>query len=87
MDKFSPSDPLVQVFMKINEQWVMIGETEKIENDANPSFAKLLELDYHFERQQPMKFECYDVDGSGSSRQLSLIGTSEFLLANVMGAP
>ncbi len=34
-----------------------------------------------------MRFEVYDVDGKGASRELSMIGQAEFALASVMGAP
>lgn len=64
-----------------------MGETEKIENDENASFAKFFEMDFFFEKVQLMKFEVYDVDRNGKSRQLSLIGAAKFPLSKVMGSP
>jgi len=40
MDTFSKSDPICRVYMKMNNQWVKIDETERIDNDLNPEFKK-----------------------------------------------
>ena len=91
MDTFSPSDPLVKVFLKNNRRdgshWVEIGETEKIENDADPNFVKFFEMDYFFEKRQELKFECHDVDIVGKRRELGLIGQCETTLGKVIGSP
>ena len=84
MDTFSPSDPLVEVYIRVDEKWEKFGETEKIENDENPSFAKFFEMEYFFERHQYLRFVVQDVDHVKSQRKLSLIGEMTCELSQIM---
>ena len=60
-DVFSKSDPMVVVFANNSGQWSEIGRTETIWDNLNPEFAKNFVMDYHFEMQQKLKFQVYDI--------------------------
>ncbi|CAD8149567.1 unnamed protein product [Paramecium octaurelia] len=68
-DTFSKSDPQVWVFGKqfrnncLDNNWSLLGKTELIINNLNPTFQTALILDYIFEVKQPLRFEVRDVDG------------------------
>ena len=91
MDLMSDSDPLVKMFMMKDNlpgtTWAEVGETEQIENNNNPDFAKFFEMDYFFEKKQMLKFECFDVDGSSKKWKLTLIGQIEVELGKIIGSP
>ena len=38
LDTFSKSDPLCRLYEKKNNQWVLVGQTERINNNLNPNF-------------------------------------------------
>ena len=56
--------------------------TETIENNVNPEFVKSFEVSFFFERNQKVRFEVYDIDGSSKE----FIGSMETSLAKVMGS-
>lgn len=80
-DIISKSDPFVEVY----ENSRLIGKTEQISDDLNPSFSTPIELVYQFEIRQNLKFIVRDEDTGGSSEHLgevevslgALIGTAE----------
>ncbi|CAD8157022.1 unnamed protein product [Paramecium pentaurelia] len=82
LDYFSKSDPFVIVYIKTNNQWIKIGNTETIPNNLNPNFKRSFQLDYVFETVQPIKFEVRDDDGSNSE----LIGQIETTIGTLFGA-
>jgi len=43
---------------------MLLGKTEIVKNNQNPEFAKSFEFDYYFEREQILKVEVFDDDGS-----------------------
>jgi hypothetical protein len=49
MDTFSKSDPICRVYLKMNNNWAKIGETERIDNNLNPEFKNSIQLSYTFE--------------------------------------
>lgn len=85
LDVFSKSDPICRVYEKSQNgnQWVKIGETERIDNNLNPDFKKTFNVNYFFEKSQNYKFEVIDDDGSNS---FDLIGEIETSLGNIMGS-
>ncbi|CAD8153532.1 unnamed protein product [Paramecium octaurelia] len=82
LDYFSKSDPFVIVYIKTNNQWIKIGNTETISNNLNPNFKRTFQLDYVFETVQPIRFEVRDDDGSNSE----LIGQVETTIGTLFGA-
>jgi hypothetical protein len=84
LDTFSKSDPEVHIFLKDSRagQYSFVGKTEKINNNLNPDFVKTQLIDYYFEKEQWVKFEVYDVDGSC----LEHIGTTETTISRIMSS-
>ncbi|CAD8153924.1 unnamed protein product [Paramecium pentaurelia] len=68
-DTFSKSDPQIWVFGKqfrnncLDQNWSLLGKTEIMKNNLNPTFQTSIILDYIFEIKQPLRFEVRDVDG------------------------
>lgn len=60
-DVFSKSDPMVVVFTNNSGHWSEFGRTETIWDNLNPEFAKHFIMEYHFEMQQKLRFEVYDI--------------------------
>lgn len=63
--------------------FVEYGRTETINNNLNPEFHKVFNMNYFFEKTQYLKFEVVDDDGAGS---FDMIGTIETTMAAIMGA-
>ena len=61
----------------------MVKKTEKIKNNLNPDFETALEVDYYFERLQPLKISIIDDDHDGEYEE---IGTVETNMGSLMGA-
>lgn len=76
-DYFSKSDPMCVVYLKnaLTERWDFYKRTEVIDNNLNPDFVTKIEIEYHFEQQQMLKFELYDVD----TKNLSNLEEHDFL--------
>lgn len=83
LDITSKSDPCAALFEFSNGKWVKLGQTETIKDQLNPDFEKALEVAYHFEKLQKLKFVLIDDDGSGS---YDTIGEVETSMAALMGA-
>lgn len=65
LDTFSKSDPIVLIYEKTQEnQWNEIGRTEMIKNNHFPEFVTKINLKYHFEQNQVIKFYILDIDDS-----------------------
>ncbi|CAG8613257.1 11789_t:CDS:1 [Scutellospora calospora] len=66
LDLLSQSDPQVFLFLKNphGNDWLNNphSQTERIENESNPSFETPFILEYHFEELQRIKFIAVDVD-------------------------
>ncbi|CAG0897678.1 unnamed protein product [Cyprideis torosa] len=66
-DFFSKSDPMCVTYLKEPSGWREIHRTEAIQNTLSPTFAKKPRLNYHFEEEQKLKFDLYDVDSDSTS--------------------
>lgn len=67
---------------------LQIGRTEMIENCLNPEFLRKFTVDYHFEEQQKLKFEIYDVDSASSAlSHHDFLGRNELNLGEIVGSP
>lgn len=71
LDLMSKSDPFCEVFMKNDSrsQWLKVGQTDTVNNSLNPDFAVPITINYYFEKNQEIRFEVYDDDGSSREEQ------------------
>ena len=76
-DILSKSDPYVEVY----ENNRLIGKTEQISDNLNPSFSTPIELIYQFEFRQNLKFVVKDKD---SGRSSDYLGEVEVSLGNLV---
>uniref|UniRef100_A0A8D2D1R6 Copine-1 n=1 Tax=Sciurus vulgaris TaxID=55149 RepID=A0A8D2D1R6_SCIVU len=59
----SKSDPLCVLLQDVGRgNWTELGRTERVRNCSNPEFSKTLQLEYHFETVQKLRFGIYDID-------------------------
>uniref|UniRef100_A0A8C9BSG3 Copine-1 n=1 Tax=Phocoena sinus TaxID=42100 RepID=A0A8C9BSG3_PHOSS len=62
-DISSKSDPLCVLLQDVGGgKWAELGRTERIRNCSSPEFSKTLQLEYHFETVQKLRFGIYDID-------------------------
>uniref|UniRef100_G1U356 Copine-1 n=1 Tax=Oryctolagus cuniculus TaxID=9986 RepID=G1U356_RABIT len=62
-DVGSKSDPLCVLFQDVGGgNWAELGRTERVRNCSSPEFSKTLQLEYHFETVQKLRFGIYDID-------------------------
>ncbi|EHB05458.1 Copine-1 [Heterocephalus glaber] len=62
-DISSKSDPLCVLLQDVGgATWVELGRTERIRNCSSPEFSKTLQLEYHFETVQKLRFGIYDIE-------------------------
>ena len=94
-DSFSASDPFVRVYEKRSnwidpktnekiEGFILIGETEHLNDTSNPVFETKFKVEYFFEESQILRFECYDWDKDGSH---DLLGSCEMNLGKILNSP
>ena len=85
LDAMSKSDPVIKVYElnPKNNSWYLKDQTETIQDNLNPDFAKSINVDYIFEQTQKMKVEVLDIDGPNKS---DYIGAAEFELGELMGS-
>ena len=83
MDAFSLTDPKIRVYSIENGEEKLIGETEMIQDNLNPDFAKTFIIDYIFEVKQPLHFEVIDIDGPNKWELVGHVYTS---LGEVVGS-
>ncbi|EGG16272.1 hypothetical protein DFA_09302 [Cavenderia fasciculata] len=92
-DVLSKSDPQVLVYQNVGpDQWELVGQTEKIKNNLNPTFTKTVKVDYYFEFVQTLSFVVVDVDGDTKKAYKELskhdtIGTANIALGQIVSAP
>ena len=79
----SKSDPCAALYEFKHNNWVKIGQTERIKDNLNPDFEQALTVGYYFEKLQKLKFVIIDDDGSGS---FDTIGEIETTMGALMGA-
>ncbi|XP_075867178.1 copine-1 isoform X3 [Microcebus murinus] len=59
----SKSDPLCVLLQDVGGgNWAELGRTERVRNCSSPQFSKTLQLEYHFETVQKLRFGIYDID-------------------------
>ena len=63
-DTMSKTDALVVLYMKEGDQWQEVGRTEQVNDNLNPEFATPFLIQYHFERNQKLKFVVVDIDNA-----------------------
>ena len=59
LDFFSKSDPYVKVSYRRDfnaKNYLVLGRTETIANNLNPTYTKTITLDFIFESRQDIKF-------------------------------
>ncbi|XP_035158663.3 copine-1 isoform X5 [Callithrix jacchus] len=62
-DISSKSDPLCVLLQDVGGgNWAELGRTERVQNCSSPEFSKTLQLEYHFETVQKLRFGIYDID-------------------------
>ena len=64
--------------------WQELGRTEAIDNNLNPKWVKIFDLDFEFHKNKQLRFEVLDEDDSGEHE---LIGFTETTLAEIMISP
>jgi hypothetical protein len=85
MDIVTRSDPMCTVYSKNSKNellWYKFGHTETRDDDLNPDFVKSFNMNYYFEKHQPLKFEVIDDDGDLNH---DLIGEAETSLGFIIG--
>ncbi|KAK7085469.1 Copine-9 [Halocaridina rubra] len=88
-DVFSKSDPICVVFYQPfgSTQWAELKRTECIDNTLNPDFATKIPITYHFEEQQHLKFQFYDIDSNSPSLDNhDFLGEYECTLAQLVSS-
>ena len=85
LDAFSKSDPVCYFHKRDGPQEPLkkVGETETLNNNLNPDFARSFQVDYFFEKEQELLFEMWDDDGGGKK---DLIGRAKCFLGDIVGA-
>jgi len=87
MDRLSLTDPIVIVYMEVEDEFKEIGKTEVIQNTLNPSFSTNFLIPYNPELNQKIRFEVYDIDNMNEINDLSkqqIIGYYECLLNDII---
>nr|XP_048287544.1 copine-1 isoform X2 [Myodes glareolus]XP_048287545.1 copine-1 isoform X2 [Myodes glareolus]XP_048287546.1 copine-1 isoform X2 [Myodes glareolus]XP_048287547.1 copine-1 isoform X2 [Myodes glareolus]XP_048287548.1 copine-1 isoform X2 [Myodes glareolus]XP_048287549.1 copine-1 isoform X2 [Myodes glareolus] len=62
-DISSKSDPLCVLLQDVGGgTWAELCRTERVRNCSSPAFSKTLQIEYHFETVQKLRFGIYDID-------------------------
>lgn len=70
------------------QRWVEIGRTETIKDDLNPTFNKTIQMDYHFEEHQSLRFLAVDIDNDTTTvMDDDIIGEVFTSLGEIAGSP
>lgn len=83
-DLITKSDPQVFVYLLVDDarssktaaRQLELGRTEVIQDNLNPKFAKKIQMQYHFEQIQRLRFEVYDIDPLGGNDFLGALDTT-----------
>ncbi len=87
LDITSKSDPKCEIYLRDGgkaSKWMLIGETEIVNNNLNPDFSKQLEINYTFEKEQFLQFQIFDIDRKNNKKDL--IGQMETTMSRIMAA-
>ncbi|CUI15091.1 copine i-like protein, putative, partial [Bodo saltans] len=82
-DVLSKSDPFVIIKDVSRVPARVIGQTEVIKNNLNPSFTTHIETNYFFETKQSFTAEVWDFDADGAH---DLLGNAAFTVGQLMSA-
>ena len=71
LDYAGKSDPVCHVYVKNDSrsEWIFVGMTEVIQDCLEPDFTTSIKSHYYFEKNQEIRFEIYDDDGSSKEEQ------------------
>jgi len=89
-DLLSKSDPQLFIFIKRNQQWLLLAKSEVVWDNLNPKFGQVFHLDYYFEEVQILRFLVVDVDdgeGKGKWEDQDFLGQVELTFAKIVTAP
>lgn len=95
-DLMGTSDPMLVAFgIAASGQEIELGRSETIPNTLNPKWVFQLNIEYHFEEIQPLRFVVYDVDSNykeKSSDKMKLkkqdyLGEVKTTLAEILASP
>jgi len=88
-DTTSKSDPMCVVYLKdASFRYYEVGRTERIQNTLSPAWSKSIQIDYHFEERQEIKFEIYDSDSSSASLSAhDFLGSLECSVGEIVSTP
>lgn len=64
---------------------MQVERTEVVRSCVNPTFSRIFTLDFYFEEVQRLRFELYDVIGSGLNdmKEADFLGSLECTLGQV----
>jgi hypothetical protein len=82
-DILSKSDPFVIIKDVTRAPARIVGKTEVVKNNLNPSFTTHIETNYFFETKQSFTAEVWDFDPDGEH---DLLGTAAFTVGQLMSA-
>ena len=71
MDRFSLTDPMIVVFMEVNDKFKELDKTEIIMDTLDPKFSKSFTVSYNPELNQKMRFDVYDIEVAKEKDDLS----------------
>lgn len=87
MDTFSKSDPILFLFIKNNNVWQKIGQTEVIHDNLSPQWVTKVPVQYNFEKNDMFRLEVYDIDDEtqlNNTKAHDPLGHLEFTLHEVV---
>ena len=87
MDTFSKSDPILFLFLKQNNVWQKIGQTEVIHDNLSPQWVTKVPVQYNFEKNDQFRLEVYDIDDETQINNIKAhdpLGHLEFTLHEVV---
>ncbi|XP_063489737.1 copine-1 isoform X10 [Symphalangus syndactylus] len=84
----SKSDPLCVLLQDVGGgSWAELGRTERVQNCSSPEFSKTLQLEYHFETVQKLRFGIYDIDNKTPElRDDDFLGGAECSLGQIVSS-
>eukprot|EP01133_Synstelium_polycarpum_P013426 gene13426-15821_t len=88
-DVLSKSDPQAIIFQQVkgSPKYDMIGSTEKLKNNLNPTFNTAVRCDYYFEEVQNIKVMIYDIDGEVKGDDHDFLGQALTTIGDIVSKP
>jgi len=66
--------------------WIEVGRTEFQKDNLSPNFQTAIEINFYYERPQPLKFEFIDDDGSDVNDYYDVFAVNTMYLASIMAS-